>query len=188
MVWSARPGARRARSDDRRVEITAGMLPLQSTSLSRSANLARSNSRLAGKSKTPAAGFAQPVLMSNINPNCDGSHCRHGYKEVRQYPLGSGGDPSLSVPAVLPPTSHAAAITAPSRFSRSTDWPQVDWSTAEVVYDSSTASRSTERRRWAGDRRLSCQLTSKTSVRVAGDPLNSSSPCPLARQPCAGPP
>jgi CDGSH-type Zn-finger protein len=23
--------------------------------------------------------------MSNINPNCDGSHCRHGYKEVRNY-------------------------------------------------------------------------------------------------------
>jgi hypothetical protein len=54
------------------------------------------NSCLAGKSKTPGAGFAQPVLMSNINPNCDGSHCRHGYKEVRNYPSApSSADNSL---------------------------------------------------------------------------------------------
>src|SRR3984957_3092489 len=29
------------------------------------------------------------MRMSNLNPNCDGSHCRHGYEEVRQYPLAS---------------------------------------------------------------------------------------------------
>ena len=38
----------------------------------------------------PDAGFAQAMLMSNANPNCDGSHCRHGYKEVRKYPSVTG--------------------------------------------------------------------------------------------------
>ena len=72
----------------------------------RSISLARSNSRLAGKSKTPDARFAQACCMSNINPNCDGSHCRHGYKEVRKYPSGWRGR-SLSMPAVLRQREHA---------------------------------------------------------------------------------
>ena len=53
-------------------------------------SLAGSNSRLARKSKTPDARVAQAMLMSNINPNCDGSHCRLGYKEVRKYPSSTG--------------------------------------------------------------------------------------------------
>lgn len=28
--------------------------------------------------------------MSDINPNCDGGHCRHHDDEVRLYPLGGG--------------------------------------------------------------------------------------------------
>ena len=71
--------------------------------------------------------------MSNINPNCDGSHCRHGYKEVRKYPS-SGGDASLSMPAVLRQREHAPAQRA-KETGRPEDWPQVSWSTAEVVYD-----------------------------------------------------
>jgi hypothetical protein len=36
--------------------------------------------------------------MSNINPNCDGPHCRHGYKEVRKYPSRGEGDLYLCLP------------------------------------------------------------------------------------------
>ena len=36
--------------------------------------------------------------MSNINPNCDGSHCRDGYKEVRKYPSVGGADLYLCLP------------------------------------------------------------------------------------------
>jgi hypothetical protein len=32
------------------------------------------------------ARSAQSMPMSNINPDCDGTHCRPGYKEVRLYP------------------------------------------------------------------------------------------------------
>ena len=36
--------------------------------------------------------------MSNINPNCDGSHCRHAFKEVREYPSSSGDTLYLCLP------------------------------------------------------------------------------------------
>ena len=37
--------------------------------------------------------------MTNINPNCDGSRTAdHGYKEVRLYPLGNGGNLRLCLP------------------------------------------------------------------------------------------
>jgi len=38
------------------------------------------------------------MLMSNINPNCEGSHCRHGYKEVRKYPSDGRGARYLCLP------------------------------------------------------------------------------------------
>jgi hypothetical protein len=107
--------------------------------------MARSDSRLAGKSKTPDAGFAQPVLMSNINPNCDGSHCRPGYKEVRKFPLarasfdnsldaGSGGDALyLCLPCFA--NENMRRYQRAKETGRSEGWPQVPWSTAEVVYD-----------------------------------------------------
>jgi hypothetical protein len=95
--------------------------------------MARSSSGLAGKSKTPGAGFAQPVLMSNINPNCDGSHCRPGYKEVRQYPLGNDGSLYLCLPCFANENMHR--YTRAKETGRSEDWPQVHWSTAEVAYD-----------------------------------------------------
>jgi hypothetical protein len=71
------------------------------------------------------------MRMSNINPNCDGTHCRHGYKEVRQYPLGNNGSLYLCLPCFANENTQ--------RYHRangsSEDWPQVPWSTAEVVYD-----------------------------------------------------
>jgi hypothetical protein len=70
--------------------------------------------------------------MSNINPNCDGSHCRHGYKEVRQYPLGSGAL-YLCLPCFA--NENMQRHHRAKQTGRPTDWPQVDWSTAEVVYD-----------------------------------------------------
>jgi hypothetical protein len=76
--------------------------------------------------------------MSNINPNCDGSHCRPGYKEVRLYPpvpsTGSGGgDLYLCLPCFA--NENMRRYTRAKETGRSEDWPQVHWSTAEVIYD-----------------------------------------------------
>jgi hypothetical protein len=70
--------------------------------------------------------------MSNINPNCDGSHCRHGYKEVRLYPLGSG-HLRLCLPCFASENldQHKRAKEA----GRPDDWPQVGWAVAEVIFD-----------------------------------------------------
>jgi hypothetical protein len=95
--------------------------------------MARSSSGLARKSKTPDAGFAQPVLMSNINPNCDGAHCRPGHKEVRQYPLGNDGCLYLRLPCFA--NENMRRYQRAKETGRGEDCPQVRWSTAEVVYD-----------------------------------------------------
>ena len=71
--------------------------------------------------------------MSNINPNCDGSHCRHGYKEVRLYPLGSGGNLRLCLPCFA--NENMDRYMRAKQTGRPEDWVQVSWSTAEVVYD-----------------------------------------------------
>jgi hypothetical protein len=71
--------------------------------------------------------------MSNINPNCDGSHCRHGYKEVRKYPSSGGDDLYLCLPCFANENMHRHNCA--KETGRSEDWPQVSWSTAEVVYD-----------------------------------------------------
>jgi hypothetical protein len=71
--------------------------------------------------------------MSDFNPNCDGSHCRHGYKEIRKYPLGSGGSLCLCLPCF--------ANEQMDRYMRAKEtghpdgWSQVTWATAEVIYD-----------------------------------------------------
>ena len=65
--------------------------------------------------------------MSNINPNCDSSHCRHGYKEVRKYPS-SGGGLYLCLPCF-------ARHMRGKQTGRPEDCPQVSWSTAEVIFD-----------------------------------------------------
>jgi hypothetical protein len=71
--------------------------------------------------------------MSNINPNCDGSHCRHGYKEVRKYPSRSGGELYLCLPCFANENMHRH--NRANETGRPEDCPQVSWSTAEVVYD-----------------------------------------------------
>ena len=71
--------------------------------------------------------------MSNINPNCDGSHCRHGYKEVRKYPSSGGGELYLCLPCFANENMHRH--NRAKETGRTEDWPQVSWSTAEMVYD-----------------------------------------------------
>jgi hypothetical protein len=71
--------------------------------------------------------------MSNINPNCDGSHCRHGYKEVREYPLGNGDALCLCLPCFA--NENMDRHMRAKQTDRAEDWPQVSWSTAEVVFD-----------------------------------------------------
>jgi hypothetical protein len=93
---------------------------------------------LARKSKTLDARFAQLMGMSNINPKCDGTHCRHGYKEVREYPLapstGSGGDALyLCLPCFA--NENMRRYTRAKETGMAEDWPQVGWSTAEMVFD-----------------------------------------------------
>jgi hypothetical protein len=71
--------------------------------------------------------------MSNINPNCDGSHCRHGHKEVRQYPLSSGGNLYLCLPCFA--NANMYRYNRVKEAGRPGDWPQVSWATAEVAFD-----------------------------------------------------
>jgi hypothetical protein len=76
--------------------------------------------------------------MSNINPNCDRSHCRHGYKEVRQYPPApSTGSREGAFYLCLPcfAQENTLRLHRAKKTGRPEDWPQVSWATAEVVYD-----------------------------------------------------
>lgn len=71
--------------------------------------------------------------MSDINPNCDGSHCRHGYKEIRKYSLDSGDSLCFCLPCFaneqLYRYMHAKETGQPD------GWSQVSWATAEVIFD-----------------------------------------------------
>jgi len=71
--------------------------------------------------------------MSNINPNCDGSHCRHGYKEVRQYPSSSDGGLYLCLPCFA--NENMSRHNRAKETGRPDDYPQVSWATAKVIYD-----------------------------------------------------
>ena len=71
--------------------------------------------------------------MSNINPNCDGSHCRHGYREVRLYPLGSGGNLRLCLPCFT--NENLDRYKRAKEAGHPEDWPQVNWAVAEVIFD-----------------------------------------------------
>jgi hypothetical protein len=76
--------------------------------------------------------------MSNINPNCDGSHCRHGYKEVRRYPLApSTGSEDGSLYLCLPcfANENMSRHNRAKETGRPDDCPQVSWATADVIYD-----------------------------------------------------
>jgi hypothetical protein len=71
--------------------------------------------------------------MSNINPNCDDSHCRHGYKEVRKYPSSGEGDLYLCLPCFA--NENMRRYQRAKQTGRNEECPQVSWSTAEVAYD-----------------------------------------------------
>jgi len=71
--------------------------------------------------------------MSNINPNCDGSHCRHGYKEVRLYPSASGGNLRLCLPCFA--NENLDRYKRAKDAGHPEDWPQVSWAIAEVIFD-----------------------------------------------------
>ena len=73
------------------------------------------------------------MRMSNINPNCDGTHCHHGYKEVRQYPLGSGDALYLCLPCFA--NENMRQYMRAKQAGRSDDCSQISWGTAAVVYD-----------------------------------------------------
>jgi hypothetical protein len=72
--------------------------------------------------------------LSNINPNCDGSHCRHGYTEVRKCPSSNGeGGLYLCLPCFANENMHR--LMRAKQAGRPEDWPQISWSTAEAVHD-----------------------------------------------------
>jgi hypothetical protein len=83
--------------------------------------------------------------MTNINPNCDGSHCRHGYKEVRQYPSGGGDYLYLCLPCLA--NENMDRYMRAKQTGRPEDYPQVSWSTA-AWSTIRTADRSMRRRRY----------------------------------------
>ena len=68
--------------------------------------------------------------MSDINPNCDGSHCPDPNGQVRVYPLGSGGNIIVC--------QTCAAHENRYRYERGREtgapenWPQVNWFKCEV--------------------------------------------------------
>jgi hypothetical protein len=70
--------------------------------------------------------------MSNINPDCDGDHCR-SHSEVRVYPLGAGGNLILCLACFAYENKY--------RFNRGKEtrspdnWPQVNWYTAKHYPD-----------------------------------------------------
>ena len=71
--------------------------------------------------------------MNNINPNCDGSHCRHGYKEVRKYPSSGGDYLYLCLPCFANENMHRHVRA--KHTGHPEDGSQVSWSTAEVIFD-----------------------------------------------------
>jgi hypothetical protein len=77
--------------------------------------------------------FKQVSTMSNINPNCDGSHCRHGYKEVRLYPSDGGGNLRLCLPCFA--NENLDRYKRAKDAGHPEDWPQVSWAIAEVIFD-----------------------------------------------------
>jgi hypothetical protein len=87
-----------------------------------------------GRRETVARSIFQTTsnTMSNINLNCDGSHCRHGY-EVRVYPLGSGGDLWLCLPCFA--NENMNRYMRAKQAGHPEDSTQVSWATAEVIYD-----------------------------------------------------
>ena len=67
--------------------------------------------------------------MSDINPECSGSHCRPGgTKEVRVYPLGGGAN--LILCRACFGHENAYRRERQRETKRPADWPEVEWETA----------------------------------------------------------
>ena len=84
--------------------------------------------------ETVTAAFPNQVQHDEQHQSkCDGSHCRHGYNEVRKYPSSGGADLYLCLPCFANENMHRHMRA--KQTGRPEDWVQVSWSTAEVVYD-----------------------------------------------------
>ena len=68
--------------------------------------------------------------MSDINPNCDGGHCRDPKGEVRVYPLGSGGNLILCR-ACWEHENEFNRYQQNKHFAARELWPTRDWETAK---------------------------------------------------------
>ena len=80
-----------------------------------------------------SASKLKSSTMSTINPNCDGSHCRHGYNEVRKYPSSGVGDLDLCLPCFV--NENMRRYQCAKETGGDEDCPQVSWSNAEVIFD-----------------------------------------------------
>ena len=69
-------------------------------------------------------------LLHNHNNMCDGNHCLHATGEVRLYPLGGGGNLILCYACFAVENQYRR--TQGKWIGRPEEWPQVEWSTAEV--------------------------------------------------------
>jgi len=68
--------------------------------------------------------------MKVQNPNCDGGHCRVTTGQVRVYPLGAGGNLILCESCWKHENRYRLGRGQETR--EPSNWPQVDWSCAEV--------------------------------------------------------
>jgi hypothetical protein len=109
--------------------------------------LAQSNSRLAGKSKTPD-GWVCLSTLSGQRRDRDHNPFQHDeqhqsklrrlalpswLQEVRKYPSSGGGDLCLCLPCFANENMHRHMRA--KQTGRPEDCPQISWSTAEVMFD-----------------------------------------------------
>ena len=66
--------------------------------------------------------------MSDVNPNCSGSHCTAAEAEVRIYPLGAGGNLILCRACFAHENQYR--YERGRETNRPEDWPQISWFSA----------------------------------------------------------
>lgn len=71
--------------------------------------------------------------MSDINPNCDGSHCLSKTAEVRRYPLGGGANLILCAACFRHENRYRSERAKETGCPE--NWPQVAWETAKPYPD-----------------------------------------------------
>lgn len=72
--------------------------------------------------------FAESSMKPN--PNCSGGHCRSETGEVRKYPYGGGANGIYCQACWAHENRYR--YERGRETGRPQDWPQLDWSTAEV--------------------------------------------------------